>query len=365
MSKGQIDQMFSVREMPWHRDGLVPDDYPQTWDEARKWAGLDWEPEQAPVYDDPDYDVLRQVYADIVMSADYPDEAARLDALVAATRASMVPVPDFKRVIRRPNPGAEPTEFDGRTLSCTTEGYAIINHTAFGEIFDAVLKQEHVRAETGGCMDGGRKVWMLVKLDEPIAVPGDKSLVMPYAALTGRHDAKGAVVLRSTAVRIVCGNTFRAAEMEGDRTGLTFSFAHHKNWRDRIPEAREAIMGVKQEMRDWVELAESLLGVKVTPEQTQLFVRAFIPDPPDGLITDRVAKNIDEARRAVLAILEGPTVDGAGVGGTAYGLVQAAGEYLDHVRTAKTWETKLGRTIIRPEPLKAKATKLALEVAAS
>jgi hypothetical protein len=42
--------------------------------------------------------------------------------------------------------------------------------------------------------------------------------------------------------------------------------------------------------------------------------------------------------------------------------VQAAGEYLDHVRTARSWETRLNRTLIRPEPLKHRALALAREV---
>jgi hypothetical protein len=32
--------------------------------------------------------------------------------------------------------------------------------------------------------------------------------------------------------------------------------------------------------------------------------------------------------------------------------------YLDHARGARSWETRLGRTLIRPEPLKAKALAL-------
>jgi len=47
---------------------------------------------------------------------------------------------------------------------------------------------------------------------------------------------------------------------------------------------------------------------------------------------------------------------------TAYGLVQAAGEYLDHVRTARSWETRLNRTLIRPEPLEHRALALARDV---
>ena len=53
------------------------------------------------------------------------------------------------------------------------------------------------------------------------------------------------------------------------------------------------------------------------------------------------------------------------VAGTAYGLVQAAGEYLDHVRTARSWETRLNRTLIRPEPLKHRALSLVREITAA
>ena len=53
------------------------------------------------------------------------------------------------------------------------------------------------------------------------------------------------------------------------------------------------------------------------------------------------------------------------VAGTAYGLIQAAGEYLDHVRTARTWETRLNRTLMRPEPLKHRALTLVREITAA
>ena len=45
-----IESMFSVREMPWHREGEVLADYPGSWAEARKLAGLDWEPGTSAVY---------------------------------------------------------------------------------------------------------------------------------------------------------------------------------------------------------------------------------------------------------------------------------------------------------------------------
>ena len=45
-----VESMFSVRQMPWHRQGTVLPDYPGDWDAARKLAGLDWDPVTAGVY---------------------------------------------------------------------------------------------------------------------------------------------------------------------------------------------------------------------------------------------------------------------------------------------------------------------------
>ena len=112
-------------------------------------------------------------------------------------------------------------------------------------------------------------------------------------------------------------------------------------------------------MRRYTELARELLAIPITPRQRELFVTEFIPMPPQGLVTDRVARNVEEARNALRLLFQSPTNEQ--IAGTAYGLVQAAGEYLDHVRTARSWETRLNRTLIRPEPLKHRALSLIRE----
>jgi len=153
------------------------------------------------------------------------------------------------------------------------------------------------------------------------------------------------------------------AEMEGERTGSVFTFVHRGKWQERVADARAAVMGARDDLARYVEIAHNLLDVKITKLQAGIFVTEFIPAPPKGLATERVMANVEQARTKLREILASPTVEGAGIDGTAYGLVQAAGEYLDHVRTARTWETRLNRTLIRPEPLKHSAVKLALEVA--
>jgi phage/plasmid-like protein (TIGR03299 family) len=323
----EIDTMFSVREMPWHHQGVVPSDYPGSWAEARRLAGLDWEP------------VLEEVY----VRRGVDDEGQPL----------FIPVPDWQSIYRSDT---------NQVLWINRESYQLIDHHQMGEIVEAVLTLPGVKWETAGSLDDGRAVWCLALLDEPITLPGDDSTVtLPYMAMTNRHGIPGACTLRATAVRIVCANTFQAAELEGESTGTTFSFAHRTNWRNRLDEARQAITGVRQEMNEYAQLARQLLDIPITPRQRERFVAEFIPMPPDGLVTDRVVRNVDEARKALRAILTSDTT--AAVADTGYGLVQAAGEYLDHVRRARSWETKLGRTLIRPEPLKAKALTLVRELA--
>jgi len=320
-----VESMFSVREMPWHREGTILADYPGSWAQARTLAGLDWDPVTADVY---------------ALTGINEDGSEHYE-----------PIGGWKTIARSDT---------GVVLSINKDSYTVIDHAEMGEIVEAVLAQANVKWETAGVLDEGRSVWCLALLDEPITLPGDASPTLPYLAITNRHDGTAACALRATAVRIVCANTFRAAELEGERTGATFSFIHKASWRNRIDEARKAVTGARQEMHRYQDLAAHLLGIPITGKQREIFVTAFIPMPPAGLVTDRVARNVDEARTALRAIFESKTTEE--VAHTAYGLVQAAGEYLDHVRGARSWETRLNRTLIRPEPLKHRAMTLIRDI---
>jgi phage/plasmid-like protein (TIGR03299 family) len=210
-----VESMFSVRTMPWHRRGQVPQEYPGSWAEARTLAGLDWDPITETVYE--------------------------LRGVNDTGQPMYEPIDGWKRIARSDT---------GTTLWISRDSYTVIDHKEMGEIVEAVLAQPNVKRETGGALDAGRAVWCLAMLDEPLQLAGDDgTLIVPYMALTNRHGQPGACILRATAVRIVCANTFRAAEMEGERTGATFAFAHRANWRDRIDEARQAVTGVRREMR--------------------------------------------------------------------------------------------------------------------
>jgi phage/plasmid-like protein (TIGR03299 family) len=346
-----VDSMFSVREVPWHREGIVLGEYPGNWDQARTLAGLDWEPEEETVYrPDGEETEERPTYEIYGMDGD-GEPLYKQTGTETITRPAFALNPDNKHIVRSDTHSV---------LAVVGEGYTLINHADMGDIIEAVLGQPNVNYETAGSLNGGKMVWCLAKLDEPIELPGDASATYPYLAITNYHDGTGSCALRATAVRIVCQNTWRASEAEGERTKATFAFRHSMKWRDRIQEARDAVHGARREMDAYRAMATELLGIPFTTGQRELFIRTFIPAPPEGLVTDRVMNNIEAARTSLRNIFS--TITTEGVADTAYGVVQAAGEYLDHVRTARTWETRLNRTLMRPEPLKAKALSLVREI---
>src|SRR4051794_26590943 len=122
-----VESMFSVRAMPWHRQGEVLQEYPGSWEQARILAGLDWDPITEAVYE------LRGV----------DDQGNPV----------YQPVEGWKRIARSDT---------GVTLWISRDSYVVIDHRAMGEIVEAVLAQPNVRWETGGVLDDGRAVWCLV-----------------------------------------------------------------------------------------------------------------------------------------------------------------------------------------------------------
>lgn len=343
-----FDTGFSVRQPMWHGQGIVLDDYPRDWADARDKAGLLWEPTVRPAFVQARYpEAIEAPMADAIPL--HPGTRQGTD--VVTSTEWMNPLPDHKLIVR------DDTE---AVLGVVGEGYELVGHGEMGEIVDALLG-EGAKFETAGSCRGGAQVWALAYLDEPYTVAGDDTETLPFLAVLNSHDGSGACKVVATQVRVVCWNTYRAAEMQGERTGQQFTFRHTSGVHDRIAEAKAALAGVRDEAKAWDAMTVELFGMKADSQALDLFVADFIPEPPADVVSPRVRSNIDTARSIFRKLyLDGPTTEAHR--GTALGLVDTAVEYLDHVRGFRNRDTYLGRTLLRPEPLKAKATTLAREV---
>lgn len=323
------DGLFMVREEAWHGLGHVFENYP-TRAEAQAIAHP-WEPEPEPLF--------RQVII--------PNEFGMPTTTYAEVK-------DYTLNVRSDDKGS---------LGVVTSTYEPVKN---GEMYDIAEALQgggtDVMFETGGSLRGGKNVWLLLRLNEPIVINGDPhGATIPYYALQNSHDGLGAFKGQATNVRIVCANTSKAADMDAEARGTEFSFNHTKNVRDRIEQAKEALAGWRHSVVEFQRLSEHLLTMPVSEAQRTLFLEKFVPAPPPHVASERVMANVEEARGLIRSILAGPTCEG--IDGTAYGLVQASVEYLNHHRKAKSNESRFKRAYLDRNILVADATMLAQEVA--
>ena len=320
-----FDTGFFVRTPAWHRLGTVLKEFPGR-REAMRLAGHLFRVEERESYGrDRDGFIFRII--------------------------------DEKRLVKVDEETGEETHM--KTLA--TSFVPVQNETCW-DIIDALVNQPRVRYETGGVLMDGALCFVTAWLDEPGFVPGDPSPIWPYVFCNWGHIGNGGINAGATSIREVCANTVAMAESQSEAAGRMFRFRHTKNVMDRIEDAKMVIRGAGQAHSEFMELAEELAAIKVTKAQRDFFVTQLIPTPGTALISERVKRNIEAARAQVESLFTGHTIPEAHAF-TGYGLLQAGTEYLDHLRGFRNDYTYVGRTLLRPEPLKAKLVPLIHEVA--
>ena len=327
------DQMYSVRIAPWHLGSgtnvIMLDTAPEKRAERMDLAGQAWTVETEDVY--------------------------RRDLSPDGLTPRFYKVPGYKQLIRQ----------DTQELfHISRDSYEVVQNVVGHELFEALAKGASLADQTGGTVKGGRQCYLTARLDEPQLVTGDNSPIYPYVVVTWAHDGSGALQARRTSVRVVCWNTISWSEQESKRTGRNFTFRHTKNVRDKVADAMRVISGAREDTAEFIALANELAAISVTDEQREKFVQTFVPAPAAQVVSDQVLDNINTARAQVRSIFDGETIPEVHRN-TAYGLVTAGVEFLDHIRGYHNSDTYLGRTLLRDEPLKAKLVPMVRKLVAA
>lgn len=322
------DAMFTVREPAWHGLGEVLPDYGTRAELQPLVHG--WEPVTAPLFT-AEPRIVREGTAQI--GVDHQE------------------VPGWKAVQRSD---------DSSVLGVVSDTYELVSNDEMWDVAEAIEGEARgeVMYETGGSLKGGAKVWLLVRLRDPLVLPGDEETgTIPYYALQNSHDGSGSFRGQATMTRIVCDNTAQMADLDARQRGTQFVFRHTSNVRDRIDEARQALAGWRESIEAYQRLAGHLAYEKITADQYRDFVERFIPSPPPSTATDRVMRNVEEAQAMWLGIYRGEANDR--IRDTRWGLVQASVEYLNHARRAHTQESRFKRNYLDQDRLTQDAMKIA------
>lgn len=323
------DNMFSVREMPWHRLGEVLEDYPTRAEAQPLVHG--WEPVATPLYRG-----VPEIGDDGELRTRYEEVS---------------------------NHVAQERSDNGALLGVTTKTFTPVLNDTMWDVAEAIQGGGvDVRYETGGSIRGGAHVWLMLRLEEPLVIDRDPNgASIPFYLLQNAHDGSGAFRGLATQVRVVCANTIRAADMDAKAKGTEFTFRHTQSVADRIEEAREALAGWRVSVEEYRQLANLMLGEKVSAKGEREFLERFIPAPLDPMTSDRVKRNIEEARDQWREVYASVTCEG--ITGTAWGLLQASSEWSEHIRRANSNESRFRRAVLDRNEIIASVTSLAREAA--
>lgn len=129
----------------------------------------------------------------------------RKTALLAAEGGGLL-VPNLYGVVRD-NP-----VIPGRVDVLGTVGnyYSIIQNEDHADFLNLLVDESGAVFDTAGALEGGRKVFITMKLPESIAVGGQDKVDFNIAAINS-HDGSMAFTVMLTPVRIVCANTLNLA----------------------------------------------------------------------------------------------------------------------------------------------------------
>ena len=287
---------FAYREsdgLPWHGLGQALPDTASI-DEWRVAAGMDWRIKRAKVR--------------------YP---VAPDAVNDASR--YIEMPDQHVLFRSDNHNA---------LGIVSNKYKVVQPSEVIEFFRDIVKVGGLELSAAGTIYGGQRYWATAKIGEaaPVSVQ-DK--IGGYLLISTSADGSTATEVRRTTVRVVCRNTLALASK--DKASLRIN---HRSEFD--PERVKQYMGINEAAweafrHQMVRLAEKQL---VCEEAEELAI-SIIGGERDKVVTSTGFNNV---MRLFTGAGAGSTFDGTY--GTAYGLLNAFTEHVDHHARTRSEENR-------------------------
>ena len=292
-----VESMMYSGETPWHGLGQYVGDLPVDSAEAMTMAGLDWNVGLYPI-------------------------------------ESTIRLRDHRRIELSPRQYAVLRDSDDAVLGQVSELYRPIqNQDAFSFMDSLATEDKDLRYHTAGSLRGGRRVWMLARLQgrtiEPI--PGD--VTEPYLLLTNRHDGKGSLRCFFTTVRVVCQNTLNWALREGAQSGV--SIRHTGNIEAKLFDARQLLREADVAFAHYSDTAVQLASQPIRRGDWPDFLTALLA--PASVEDERYDPLLTTAGQQISeAFASGPGSDIPGVRGTRWGALQAVTHYTTHLRRSQS-----------------------------
>ena len=226
-------------------------------------------------------------------------------------------------------------------LSIVSDDYKIVQPREVLEFYRDVVSQAGFDLDVAGVLKGGRKYWALAKLgQEAVIMKQDK--IEGYLLLATSCDMSLASTAMFTSVRVVCNNTLNiAVKGEGAESHRYVKVTHNQVFNPAMVKAQLGLASTSWSA--FIENANTLARRKVDRKTAVEWLVKVFGDAEKAVEEQEVS-----AARNMQRVLE--LFDGTGLGsgyasadGTAWGLVNAVTQHIDHHAGARTTANRLDR----------------------
>lgn len=211
-------------------------------------------------------------------------------------------------------------------LGVVGNAYTIIQNEQLAGLLNALVDEAGAHFETAGAIDGGRKVFITMKLPSNIKI-GGVDRVDTYIAIMTSHDGSTSTQIMVTPIRVVCENTLNMAFGGGKNSGVYR--VRHTVGAEKIliQQAREALDFTFDYLDGFQEQAEQLINTTLTQGQFEEIIARNFGAPDDAPLSTitRTENKLDQ-----MAQLFSDALTQDGVRNTAWAGLNALTEWYDH-----------------------------------
>ena len=287
-----VETMAYVGDTPWHGLGnqLTAHQPLETW---RTEAGMSWTIEQS--------DVLFKVASDDLHIRSHAD------AKVLYRSDTLAP------------------------LSVVSKRYKVVQPQDVLHFYNDLVSAGSFELETVGVLKGGRKLWALARTgQETVLKGGDR--VKAYLLLATSCDGTLCTTAQFTSVRVVCNNTLQMAV--GERSGAV-KVPHSTVFDPRL--VKEALGIGLSGWEAFIGQIKALSRRPVSADEARMFFHDVLDEAPaEDAGASRAWQQLERLYAGAGMGAELP-----GARNTAWGLVNAMTEYVDHHRRARSQDYRL------------------------
>lgn len=208
--------------------------------------------------------------------------------------------------------------------------YTVVQNEDAFEFGDALL-EAGATIESAGSLFGGRAVFVSFEVPDHIQVAGDPSEYRLFLLISNGHDGDHRFRVTITIERALCRNTVRIAER--DRAISQWSIRHTSGVDGRVQAAREALGISFKYAEAFAETASALVQKSLVDRQVDKILSDLFPMTEAQIVkVEKDASAIDKTTFGQVREVyrTSPSIDP--IRGTAYGVLNAVTEYLDHVK---------------------------------